>query len=115
MVLVMAWVGAVLGPIVSILLVRRLLRGRRIFLAWSLGGIATLGWGLGVWAFLIEPATLTLRHVTIESATWRGPPLRIGVISDTHVAAPHTDVARVERLVVRMNAERPDVVVLLGD
>ncbi|RZJ05095.1 MAG: metallophosphoesterase [Brevundimonas sp.] len=115
MVLVMAWIGVVLGPIVCIFLVRRLLRGRRIFLAWSLGGIAALGWSLAVWAFLIEPATLTVRHVTVESATWRGPPLRIGVISDTHVAAPHTDVARVERLVARMNAERPDIVVLLGD
>lgn len=96
-------------------MIRRLLRSRRIFLAWSLGAVAAVGWGLGAWAFLIEPATLTVRHVTVESATWRGPPLRIGVVSDTHVAAPHTDVARIERLVARMNAERPDVVVLLGD
>ena len=114
-VLVMAWIGAVFGPIVCIVLIRRLLRSRRIFLASSLGVIAALGWGLGVWAFLIEPATMTVRHVTIESATWRGPPLRIGVISDTHVAAPHTDVARIERLVARMNGQRPDAVVLLGD
>lgn len=114
-VLVVAWVGAALGPIVCALLIRRLLGGRRIFVAVSLGVIAALGWSLGVWAFLIEPATLTVRHITVESAAWRGPPLRIGVISDTHVAAPHTDVARVERLVARMNAERPDLVVLLGD
>lgn len=114
-VLVMAWVAAVLGPIICTLLIRRLLRGRRIIFAWSLGAIAALGWGLGVWAFLVEPATLTVRHVTVASAQWRGPPLRIGVISDTHVAAPHTDVARIERVVARMNAERPDIVVLLGD
>jgi predicted MPP superfamily phosphohydrolase len=114
-VLVMAWIGAVLGPVVCVFLIRRLLRGRRIFLAWTLGTVAAVGWGLGVWAFLVEPATLTVRHVTVESATWRGPPLRIGVVSDTHVAAPHTDVARIERLVERMNGERPDVVVLLGD
>ena len=114
-VLVLAWVGVVLGPVVCALLIRRLLRGRRIFLAGSLAAIASLGWGLGVWAFLIEPASLTVRHVTVESAMWRGPPLRIGVISDTHVSAPHTDVARVERVVARMNAERPDVVMLLGD
>ncbi|WP_426028967.1 metallophosphoesterase [Brevundimonas sp. TWP2-3-4b2] len=114
-VLVMAWIGAVFGPIVCIVLIRRLLRSRRIFLAGTLGAAFAIAWGLGVWAFLIEPATLTVRHVTVESTQWRGPPLRIGVISDTHVAAPHTDVARIERLVVRMNAERPDVVVLLGD
>lgn len=115
LVLLIAWIAAVVGPIVCILLVRRLLRGRRIFLGWSVAGIVAVGWVLGVWAFLVEPATLTVRHVTVESASWRGPPLRIGVISDTHVAAPHTDVARIERLVARMNAERPDVVVLLGD
>lgn len=114
-VLVTAWIGAVLGPIVCALLIRRLLRNRRIFLAGSLAAIVAFAWGLGVWGFLIEPATLTVRHVTVESATWRGPPLRIGVISDTHVAAPHTDVARIARLVARMNGERPDVVVLLGD
>ncbi len=115
MVLVLAWIGVVLGPVYCALLIRRLLRARRIIFASGLGLIAALGWGLGVWAFLIEPATLTVRHVTVESAQWRGPPLRIGVISDTHVGAPHTDVARVERLVERMNAERPGIVVLLGD
>lgn len=114
-VLVLAWIGAVLGPVICVFLIRRLLRSRRIFLVWSLGAIFAAAWSLGVWAFLIEPATLTVRHVTVESAQWRGPPLRIGVISDTHVAAPHTDVARIERLVARMNGQRPDVVVLLGD
>lgn len=114
-VLVLAWIGVVAGPIVCTLLIRRLLRGRRIFLGWSLAAVALLGWILAVWAFLVEPATLTVRHVTVESAGWSGPPLRIGVISDTHVAATHTDVARIERLVARMNAERPDVVMLLGD
>ena len=114
-VLVMVWIAAVLGPVICAFLIRRLLRGRRIILAGSLGAIVAIGWMLGVWAFLIEPATLTARHVTVESAAWRGPPLRIGIISDTHVAAPHTDVARIERLVARMNAEGPDLVVLLGD
>lgn len=114
-VLTLAWIGAGLGPVVFAVLIRRLVRDRRIFLAVGLGLVVAIGWGLGVWAFLIEPTTLTVRHVTVESAQWRGPPLRIGVISDTHVAAPHTDVARIERLVVRMNAERPEVVVLLGD
>ena len=114
-VLVMAWVAVVLGPIVCAFLIRRLLRGRRIILAGSLGAIVVTGWTLGVWAFLIEPATLTVRHATVESATWRGPSLRIGIISDTHVAAPHTDIARIERVIERMNAERPDIVMLLGD
>ena len=115
LVLVLACIGAVVGPLLCVLLIRRLLGSRRIFLAWSLAGGAAVGWGLGVWAFLVEPNTLRVRHVAVESAQWRGPPLRIGIISDTHVAAPHMNVARVRELVERMNAERPDVVVLLGD
>ncbi|CAN5416767.1 metallophosphoesterase [soil metagenome] len=115
LILTLAWIGAVVGPVLCILPIRRLLRGRRIFLAGTLGLVVAVFWALGVWAFLIEPATLTVRHVTVESAQWRGSPLRIGLISDTHVAAPHTDVHRVEGLVARMNAEHPDVVMLLGD
>jgi predicted MPP superfamily phosphohydrolase len=115
LVLTLAWIAAILGPIVCAFLIRRLLRSRRIILAAIVGVVVAVPWGLGVWAFLVEPATLTVRHVTVESAQWRGPPLRIGIISDTHVAAPHTDVRRVERLVARMNAQRPDVVMLLGD
>ncbi len=113
--LVLAWLGAIFGPIVCYLAIRRLFQGRRFRMGWALAGTTALFWGLGVWAFLIEPATLTVRHVTVESAEWSGPPLRIGIISDTHVAAPHTDVARVERLVTRMNDERPDIVLPLGD
>lgn len=115
LVLSLAWIGAAAGPLFVILVIRRLLRGRRIFLAAGLGAGAVLFWILGVWAFLVEPRSLTVRHVAVESAQWRGPPLRIGVISDTHVAAPHVDVARVEALVARMNAERPDIVLLVGD
>jgi len=115
LILTLAWIAAVLGPLVCLFMIRRLLRGRRVFLAGVLGVTFGIAWSLGVWAFLIEPASLTVRHVTVESSTWSGPPLRIGLISDTHVAAPHTDVRRVERLVARMNAEHPDVVVLLGD
>lgn len=75
----------------------------------------TVAWALGVWAFLIEPRTLIVRRVTVESAQWAGAPLRIGMISDTHAGAPHMSAARLASVVARMNGEKPDVVVLLGD
>ena len=115
MVLILAWAAAIVGPVLTFLLVRRMLSVRRIFLGWTLAGVTAVVWASGVWGFLIEPTTLTVRHVTVESTAWQGPPLRIGVISDTHVSAPHVDVPRVRRLVARMNAERPDIVALLGD
>jgi len=114
-VLMLAWIAAVLGPVVCALLVRLLLRRGQTLPAWGLAAGTALFWGLGVWAFLVEPATLTVRRVTVESPSWRGPPLRIGVISDTHVAAPHMNVRRMQRVIGRMNAEQPDIVLLLGD
>lgn len=111
----LAWIGAVAGPVFILLLVRRLLRGGRRFLAGGAGLLGALFWALGVWAFLIEPATLTVRRVTVASPTWTGPPLRIGLISDVHVGLGATDVARVQAIVERMNGERPDIVLLLGD
>ena len=78
----------------------------------ALGGIV---WTLFVWSFLIEPEMLIVRHVTIDSATWRGPPLRIGLISDTHAGAPHGRPQRLRAVMERMNEERPDVVLLAGD
>lgn len=113
--LLFAWAAAVFGPFVIGWLAWRLLRRGRHRLVWALVSLSVVTWGLGVWAFLIEPTSLTVRHVTIESATWQGPPLRIGLISDTHVASPHTDVARVRAVVARMNEEHPDIVMLLGD
>ena len=105
-----AWIGAVLGPPAMWWLWRRrglAARGALVFLA--------VAYALCSWAFLIEPRTLVVRHVDIESPKWRGPPLRIGVLSDIHVASPHMTPERVQRIVARLSREKPDVAVLLGD
>lgn len=87
-------------------------------LRWSLfAAIAvfeTLYWA-GVYAVFIEPRTLVVRHVEIISEDWRGAPLTIAVIADTHVRGPHVDAARMGRIVQRVNTLRPELVVLLGD
>lgn len=78
-------------------------------------GAVELAYWLNVYAWLIEPNRLVVRPVTIESAAWHGAPITIAAIGDTHVAGPHVDVRRIERIVTRINAMRPDLVVLLGD
>ncbi|MGE3143696.1 MAG: metallophosphoesterase [Hyphomonadaceae bacterium] len=87
-------------------------------LRWGLfGGLAILEvacW-LNIYAWLIEPNMLLVRRVTIESAHWQGPPLRIAVLGDVHIGSPHVRAARALTLVRRINAERADLVVLLGD
>jgi predicted MPP superfamily phosphohydrolase len=96
-----------------------LLRGwENLKLRWAWAGAAALLTGLyliNVDAWLIEPRALVVHRVEIVSANWHGPPLTIAAIGDTHVGGPHVDAARVGRVVARINALRPDLVVLLGD
>ena len=41
--------------------------------------------------------------------------LRVAVVSDLHTGAPHVDERKVERIVAKVNAQRPDLVALVGD
>jgi predicted MPP superfamily phosphohydrolase len=116
-VLALAWAGALAWPaLLAGLLWMGLKRGRGPgALGWCAVILASGMWFLGVWAVLWEPQTLVVRRIEVTSQAWSGSPLRIGVISDTHGGGAHMDAARMRRVVARMNAERPDIVMLLGD
>ena len=116
-VFVLAWVGAIVWPALLLFALWRGVkkgRGPKLF-GWSLILLVTIVWGFGIRAFLWEPETLVVRRVEVISRTWTGAPLRIGVISDTHMGSPHMSVGRLNSIVREMNAEHPDIVVLLGD
>lgn len=51
----------------------------------------------------------------IATPRWTAPPLSIAVIADLHVAAPFTTLAHVARIVARVNAWAPDLILLPGD
>ncbi|HYN86019.1 MAG TPA: metallophosphoesterase [Pyrinomonadaceae bacterium] len=72
---------------------------------------------LGLWAFWLEPASLTVHRETLSVPRWRAEHagLRVAVLTDLHVGSPHTGLEKLRRVVERTNAERPDLVVLLGD
>jgi len=73
--------------------------------------------GLAAWAAWIEPRRLvTVRH-TLALPAWPREldGVRLGVLSDLHGGAPHAGAAAIARAVERLNAEEPDVVLLLGD
>ena len=111
----LAWTGALGWPAALSLF---WLISRRLKRLWAVRAVAAMvsaAWGLAVWGFLIEPTTLAVRRVEVASPTWTGAPLTIGVISDVHVGGPHMRPARVARVVERMNAEAPDLIVLVGD
>lgn len=72
---------------------------------------------LGLWAFWIEPASIIVRHVSLRVPQWHAEhrDLKVAVLTDLHVGAPHMGIDKLRRVVERTNNERPDVVVMLGD
>jgi uncharacterized protein len=69
------------------------------------------------WAGWIEPRRLTTVRRTLELPLWpaRLDGLRLGILTDLHAGAPHAGREPIARAVERLNAERPDVMLLLGD
>lgn len=80
-----------------------------------LGGAGMLA--LGSWASLVEPRTLRAVRYEIASPAWPvdWQPLRIAVLGDLHAARPHVGERRIARIVERLLAERPELVLLPGD
>lgn len=68
-----------------------------------------------VYGFFIEPKTLAIRHVNIQSSHWERPALKIGLIADIHIGGQHVSVNRVAKIVTHMNALSPDIILLAGD
>jgi uncharacterized protein len=79
-----------------------------------LGAIGLAG---GLYGVFVEPGRLAVRSVAVETAVWpvSHPPLRIALMTDLHVGAPHIDLARMRAIVRRVNALEPDIVLLGGD
>lgn len=87
---------------------------RRLFRS-SLALATAFAVALALWAFWWEPRRLIARETAVSLSCWTGEPLRIAIASDLHVGSPYTNVEKLERLVARINAGRPDIIVLLGD
>jgi predicted MPP superfamily phosphohydrolase len=69
------------------------------------------------WAGWIEPRRLVTVHRTLRLPRWPQhlDGVRLGVLSDLHAGVPHANAAAIARAVERLNAERPDAILLLGD
>jgi predicted MPP superfamily phosphohydrolase len=69
------------------------------------------------WTAWHEPRRLVVTELTLRPQGW--PPaldgLRVGLMSDLHAGMGHTNPARVREAVALLNAQRPNVVCLLGD
>ena len=85
--------------------------------------LRTLGWGavssaaLASYAFAIEPLwRLVVTRYALQPEHWtRGLNLRIAVLADIHAVNPWMSLDRIEHIVARTNALKPDITLLLGD
>ncbi len=82
------------------------------FLLISLSGTACL-----LYAFLIEPDRLVVNRYEIKIKDWNREfdELKIVAISDVHGGSNYIDEAKIRKLVELSNAQKPDLIVLLGD
>ena len=76
------------------------------------GGITALCLGYG---FFIEPKTLSIRHIEVNSEHWSKPPLKIVYMSDLHIGGWHVSPERVGKLVDLVNEASSDFIFLGGD
>ena len=69
-------------------------------------------------AFAVEPLfSLIVKEWTVEHRDWpaAAPPLRIGILTDIHAVEPWMPARRIGTIVDQLNAQKPDIIVLLGD
>ena len=92
----------------------RLFKSKRRIALFVLLAVAS---SLAAWAFWLEPASLTVRRVELAVPAWHAEHagLKVALLTDLHVGAPHMSLARLRRVVERVNAEAPDVVLITGD
>lgn len=79
--------------------------------------LGLLGLGLIGWGYALATAVPVVRTASVVLLDWPAgaPPVKALLISDIHVAGPDMPPARLERLVSRINALRPDLVLIAGD
>ncbi len=72
---------------------------------------------LALWGLVIEPAQLKTKEVTITLSHWHAAHegLKIAILTDLHVGAPHMNIEKLRLLVSQTNQQKPDLVVILGD
>jgi predicted MPP superfamily phosphohydrolase len=90
------------------------LRSGRVKLKFIFGAAVLCAAATVVWAFLVEPGRLVTREIRMEIPQWQGE-LRIAVVSDVHTGSPRNGIDKLQRLVARINEERPGMIVFLGD
>ena len=72
---------------------------------------------VAVWALAIEPRLLRVRPRELALPGWSEglDGLRVAVLADLHAGAPPVNERRLHAIVAKVNAEAPEIVIILGD
>ena len=87
----------------------------RSIIRWGVPVLSSAALIVGLWAFWLEPASLTLTNEQVSLCRATRRPLRIAILTDLHVGSAFNGVDKLRRAVDRTNAEKPDIVCILGD
>lgn len=79
------------------------------------GAVGCTGLVLVLWAFWLEPASLTVAEHALNVNWTGGRPLRVAVLTDLHVGSPFNGIAKLRKIVDRTNAAHPAMICILGD
>ena len=71
--------------------------------------------GAKAWSDTMRDAVIERTDLIMPALPADAAPLRVALISDIHVAGPDMPPERLERIVARVNALRPDLVLIAGD
>jgi hypothetical protein len=70
----------------------------------------------GAYMSFVEPYLLHTARWTVATPKWQDQkPLKVALLSDTHASWPWMTPERLETYVAAINAEKPDIILLLGD
>ena len=83
----------------------------------ALAALAAAAAGAAAYAAYVEPRRLITHHETVHLPDWPHhlDGLRVGLLSDLHAGVPHAGRAAIARAVAQLDAERPHLILLLGD
>src|SRR5438105_1874048 len=87
---------------------------RRV-LRWCFALVACAEFTAIVWAFVLEPASLTVTEQSLNVPGFARRPLRVAVLTDLHVGSPFNGITKLHEVVDRTNSARPDLICVLGD
>lgn len=88
---------------------------RRGFLK-GVGGSLASGFGVGGYAFAVEPLQLAVTRYKVTPAGWpESLKLKIAALADIHACEPWMSAERISEIADQTNRLGPDLIVLLGD